>query len=156
MDTKQKLALMKKYHFQGFGGFIAFVGDEIFEIANSPRINPEQARKSLQIIFKYHKRMQDCYDRINFPELESLTAPEDREDFGILFKTREVLPKLAEAARNYEALLSRGTITEEERVEYNQMLKEVYGELDQAHCFGGCRFRTRIENLEKALRDNPS
>jgi len=112
MKLDRKVKLMEKYNFSSsslnftessFADYQSMVInnlDLLIDFKN--QLEDDKRNDSLKDIVFAFGRMRSMYDTIDFEELDiELNNDEDRQDFKVLYETRDLLPQLGSAVNNF-------------------------------------------------------
>jgi len=156
MELERKVELLKQSYLHGYAAECAGM-DCIIELFKLKNIPPEKAEKAISRLYQNFGRIQYHYDNVvPFCEITLEMRAEDRDDFAILFRVREILPKFKRFIDEYIDYLRKNKYYTPEESGILRRFDDIHAELFDAEQYQGMNLRARILKYDSAFKSEPA
>lgn len=153
MDIERKLKLMKQSYLSGYNDVFGGGLDWAIQIFMRKGITSEKGEEYITILYQDLQILQDHYENvIPFNEIIHEMEAQDWDDFAVLFKAREFIPRLKAFIDEYVEYLRANNYHTPENIEilgkFNALLSSIY----DTKFHKGVDFRNRILKYDPDFR----
>jgi hypothetical protein len=152
MDLERKVALLKASYLHSYAANIAGIEWCILYFFNEG-LSREASEEKIGKLYQNIERITDHdANKIPFLEITQEMAAEDWDDFAILFRIREILPKVKEAVDRHTDFLRSHNYYAKEDSGVVRIFLQVWGERFNAEQHQGMDLKARIEKYDPKFR----
>ena len=152
MELERKVELLKQSYLHGYAAEWGGVNWIIKSFYNEG-VSPEKGEEAIKGLHQNLGRILNHYDQtIPFYEITQEMGAEDWDDFAILFRVREVLPKVKEVFDEYSAYLMENNYYAPKDSEIVRRIWNINKEWFDAEHHQGMNLKARIEKYDPTFR----